>query len=80
VLQQVASALGVDPLAWVLTGGEDHALLATFPATADVPDGWACVGEVRGIRDDPAVFVSGEPAAAVIRAVGAERAGHVHFG
>jgi thiamine-monophosphate kinase len=37
------------------------------------------VGEVREIGDDPAVFVSGEPAAAVIRAVGAERAGHVHF-
>ena len=26
------SALGADPLAWVLTGGEDHALVATFPA------------------------------------------------
>ena len=31
-LQQVGSALGVDPMAWVLTGGEDHALVATFPA------------------------------------------------
>ena len=79
VLQQVAGALGADPMAWVLTGGEDHALLATFPSEADVPEGWACVGEVLDIRDDPAVLVSGEPAAAVMRAVGAERAGHVHF-
>jgi len=79
VLQQVAGALGADPMAWVLTGGEDHALVATFPSDADVPEGWACVGEVLDIRDDPAVLVSGEPAASVIRAVGAERAGHVHF-
>src|SRR3954470_2637815 len=28
-LAQVGAALGVDPLAWVLTGGEDHALLVT---------------------------------------------------
>ncbi|GMA88778.1 hypothetical protein GCM10025868_40280 [Angustibacter aerolatus] len=27
-----AAALGVDPLDWVLTGGEDHALLAAFSA------------------------------------------------
>jgi thiamine-monophosphate kinase len=79
VLQQVAGALGVDPMAWVLTGGEDHALLATFPPAADMPEGWARIGEIREIRDDPAVLVSGEPAAAVLRAVGAERAGHVHF-
>ena len=43
-LQQVASALGGDPLAWVLTGGEDHALLATFPAGAQLPDGWTAIG------------------------------------
>jgi thiamine-monophosphate kinase len=79
-LQQVAAALGGDPLAWVLTGGEDHALLATFPAGADLPDGWTVIGSVRAARHDPAVFVSGETAAAVIRAVGADGAGHVHFG
>ena len=79
-LQQVAAALGADPLAWVLTGGEDHALLATFPPGAMLPDGWTPIGSVRTTRQDPAVFVGGEPAAAVIRAVGAEGAGHVHFG
>ena len=79
-LQQVGSALGVDPLAWVLTGGEDHALLATFPADAALPDGWTAIGTVRTARHDPGVHVGGEPAAAVVRAIGAEGAGHVHFG
>jgi len=79
-LQQVGFALGVDPLAWVLTGGEDHALLATFPARVALPEGWTAIGEVRKAAKEPGVLVAGEPAEAVIRAVGAERAGHVHFG
>ncbi len=79
-LQQVASALGGDPLAWVLTGGEDHALLATFPAGVALPDGWTAIGAVRAARQNPAVYVSGEPAASVVRSVGAEGTGHVHFG
>ncbi|MCV2488925.1 thiamine-phosphate kinase [Geodermatophilus sp. YIM 151500] len=79
-LQHVAAALGGDPMAWVLTGGEDHALVAAFPPGAELPDGWTAVGAVREARQDPAVTVSGEPAAAVLRSVGAERAGHVHFG
>ena len=79
-LQQVGFALGVDPLAWVLTGGEDHALLATFPARATLPDGWTAIGEVRKTSKEPGVRVGGEPADDVIRAVGAEGAGHVHFG
>jgi thiamine-monophosphate kinase len=76
-LQQVASALGGDPLAWVLTGGEDHALLATFPAGADLTEGWAPIGTVR--EGEPGVRVDGEPAEAVAAAVGAEGTGHAHF-
>jgi thiamine-monophosphate kinase len=64
-------------MAWVLTGGEDHALLATFPPDAALPPGWTAIGAVRG--GEAGVLVSGEPAAAAARAVGAERAGHVHF-
>jgi thiamine-monophosphate kinase len=79
-LQQVAAALGGDPMAWVLTGGEDHALLATFPADAELPDGWTVIGTVRAPRQNPAVYVNGRPSAEVVRAVGAEGAGHVHFG
>jgi thiamine-monophosphate kinase len=76
-LQQVAAALGGDPMAWVLTGGEDHALLATFPAGADLPEGWTPIGTVRG--GGPGVQVDGEPAEAVAASVGAEGTGHAHF-
>jgi thiamine-monophosphate kinase len=80
-LQQVGSALGVDPLVWVLTGGEDHALVATFPPRSPLPVGWTPIGEVRkGGKTPGGVLVSGEPAAAVGMAIGAEGSGHVHFG
>jgi len=46
-LIDVGSALGVDPLRWVLTGGEDHALAATFPCDVVLPQGWAAIGMVR---------------------------------
>jgi thiamine-monophosphate kinase len=79
-LQQVGSALGVDPMAWVLSGGEDHALLATFPPKAVLPEGWTMVGVVRQPGREPGVRVDGRSAADALQAVGAERAGHVHFG
>ncbi|MDN5748104.1 MAG: thiamine-phosphate kinase [Pseudonocardia sp.] len=44
-LADVGRALGVDPLHWLLTGGEDHALAATFPGAP--PEGWTPVGAVR---------------------------------
>ncbi|MGY1746721.1 thiamine-phosphate kinase [Blastococcus sp. SYSU D00695] len=81
-LAQVGAALGADPLGWVLTGGEDHALLATFPADATLPPGWAAVGAVSGVSGDggPGVRVDGRPAAAVAQALGSGGTGHVHFG
>ena len=45
-LQAVGAALGADPLTFVLTGGDDHALAATFPPEQPLPAGWAAVGEV----------------------------------
>lgn len=45
VLADCAAALGADPDAWIRTGGEDHALLATFPA-GTVPAGWRVIGAV----------------------------------
>ncbi len=57
-LVEVASALGADARHWVLTGGEDHALAATFPDPAGVPEGWVTIGTVtRG----SAVTVDGRP-------------------
>ncbi|MFD4991653.1 thiamine-phosphate kinase [Cellulosimicrobium cellulans] len=34
---------------WVLSGGEDHALLATFPADAGLPDAFRAIGTVRTV-------------------------------
>ena len=45
-VQAVGAALGVDPLALVLTGGDDHALVATFPAEVALPGRWTVVGRV----------------------------------
>jgi thiamine-monophosphate kinase len=61
-LADAAAALGRDPLEWVLTGGEDHALAATFPAEASVPPGWTVVGRV--VEGPPGVEVAGLPAGA----------------
>ncbi|WP_327589248.1 thiamine-phosphate kinase [Nonomuraea sp. NBC_00507] len=41
-----AKELGVDPLEWVLTGGEDHALAAVFPQGVPLPASWHVVGRV----------------------------------
>lgn len=45
-LVDVGSALGANPLHWVLTGGEDYALAATFPGSLDLPKGWRVIGTV----------------------------------
>ncbi|MEU0494252.1 thiamine-phosphate kinase [Mycobacterium sp. NPDC006124] len=52
-----AAATGEDPWGLVLGGGEDHALVATFPG--EIPAGWRAVGVVL---DGPArVLVDGAP-------------------
>ncbi|MDQ3627635.1 MAG: thiamine-phosphate kinase [Actinomycetota bacterium] len=43
-LLAVGSALGVDPLDFCLCGGDDHALVATFPAGVALPQGWWRIG------------------------------------
>ena len=80
-LAQVAAALGGDPMAWVLTGGEDHALVATFPAPTEPPAGWTTIGTVSAVPagGEPGVRVDGVPAAQVAEELG-EGTGHVHFG
>ncbi|MBA3574172.1 MAG: thiamine-phosphate kinase [Pseudonocardiales bacterium] len=57
-LVDVGSALGVDPLHWVLTGGEDHALAATFPSDVALPEGWVAIGTVH---KGNGVLVDGRP-------------------
>ncbi len=54
-LTAAGAALGMNPLGWVLTGGEDHALVATFPAGGRRPRGWTVIGSVveeEGVRVD----------------------------
>ncbi|MGO1389480.1 thiamine-phosphate kinase [Brachybacterium alimentarium] len=45
-LMPLAELLGEDPWQWVLHGGEEHAMLATFPPEA-VPEGFRAIGQVR---------------------------------
>ena len=45
-LRDAAGLLGVDPMDWVLGGGEDHGLLAAFPPDSQLPPGFAAVGSV----------------------------------
>jgi thiamine-monophosphate kinase len=46
VLELAALRLEVTPENWVLFGGEDHALLATFPEGADIPKEFKPIGRV----------------------------------
>ena len=68
-MQAAAAAYNVDPREWMLTGGEDHALLATFPAGTALPEGFTVIGRV--VEGSPAVLVDG-----AVR----EDGGHRHFG
>jgi len=45
-LHAVGAALGANPLGFILGGGEDHSLLATFPDADAVPEGWSVIGTV----------------------------------
>lgn len=71
-MQAAAAAYNVDPREWMLTGGEDHALLATFPAGTALPEGFVRTGSV-------AVMASGEPAVSVDGVARQDAGGHRHF-
>lgn len=45
-LAEAAEQLGADWHQWALTGGEDHALAATFPSLVRVPASWTVIGTV----------------------------------
>jgi thiamine-monophosphate kinase len=68
-LEAVGAAIGVEPVGFCLTGGEDHALAATFDANASLPEGWRPVGRVNegsGVTVDGAEYEG--------------PGGHTHFG
>ncbi len=59
-MRAVGAALGVDPMQFVLGGGEDHAIAATFPADVALPAGFVEIGTVSASGPDgPAVTVDG---------------------
>jgi thiamine-monophosphate kinase len=57
-MRDAATALGVDVYSWILAGGEDHALAATFPPDTALPEDWLLVGSVV---DGGGVTVDGQP-------------------
>jgi thiamine-monophosphate kinase len=63
-LQPAAGLLGTEALAWVLGGGEDHGLLATFPAGLRLPPGFTAIGSVQAPApmDSTGVKIAGRPA------------------
>lgn len=61
-LQSVGAAIGCEPMDFILTGGEDYCLLATFPAQAELPVGFKTIGSVSAVAgDQPEVSVDGQP-------------------
>ncbi|NYI60021.1 thiamine-phosphate kinase [Cellulomonas soli] len=58
-LEHAARLLGADATEWVLTGGEDHGLLATFPADGPLPAPFRRVGRVLDAGEGPDVLVGG---------------------
>ncbi|MEU9506432.1 thiamine-phosphate kinase [Micromonospora sp. NPDC048170] len=57
-MRDAAQALGVDPYSWLLAGGEDHALAATFPSAVALPSDWRPIGRVA---EGSGVTVDGRP-------------------
>ncbi|MFY1700890.1 thiamine-phosphate kinase [Micromonospora sp. WMMA1923] len=45
-MRDAAQALGVDSYTWLLAGGDDHALAATFPPAVVLPAPWRPIGRV----------------------------------
>lgn len=57
-MADAAQALGVDPYRWILAGGDDHALAATFPPAVVLPAPWRAIGRVT---EGSGVTVDGQP-------------------
>jgi thiamine-monophosphate kinase len=63
-LEAASSPLGRDPMDWVLGGGEDHGLLATFPASVQLPSGFTAIGSIQAVAEGQhsGVRIAGMPA------------------
>jgi len=52
MLEEAARAIGANAFDWVLDGGEDHSLLATFAAGATIPRQFKPIGEIIARTSD----------------------------
>lgn len=61
LLEVPARACGVDPLGWVIQGGEEHGMLAAFPSDVGLPEGFRAVGRVRDVDagEEPCALFDG---------------------
>jgi thiamine-monophosphate kinase len=79
-LRAVGAALGVDPLSFILGGGEDHPLVATFPSGTPLPEPFRQIGTVATAAADASA--SALPAALAVTVDGAPYEGNpgwTHF-
>ncbi|MCH9720299.1 MAG: thiamine-phosphate kinase [Actinomycetia bacterium] len=71
-LRETSSAFNVDPLMWVMAGGDDHSLVAAFPPGVALPELFIPIGRITEV-------VSGEPGVTVDGRHWSGRGGHDHF-
>lgn len=64
-LDAVAQSCGSEAIDWVLTGGEDHGLLATFPPERTLPAGFRRIGTVLMPDGAASVLLDGSPPSVV---------------
>jgi thiamine-monophosphate kinase len=74
-LRAVAAAYGSDPLEWVLGGGHDHAMVATFAGDVGLPEGFTRIGSVGA----EAAVAPGAEVVTVDGAAWAGPSGHAHW-
>ena len=72
-LADTSAAFNLDPLTWVLAGGDDHSLVATFPDDVGLPENFTRIGKVLApSQNGPGVSVDG-------RQWSGQGGGHDHF-
>jgi thiamine-monophosphate kinase len=60
MVEEPARAISAQALDWVLFGGEDHSLLATFAPGVKLPKQFKPIGLVAEASGSPAVTLDGE--------------------
>jgi thiamine-monophosphate kinase len=59
-VRDAASAFTMDPLIWLLTGGDDHGLVATFTTESVIPRDFTVIGTVSQVDGDAVITVDGQ--------------------